>query len=74
VYFVELLYSSYLVTVLISQTYFCYVCGEFTPKSLAKSITPIAKKVYELYFGCKDGDQTQLGTTFMLQETFVVYM
>ena len=36
--------------------FFCYVCGEFTPESLPKSITPVVKKAYELYFGCKDGD------------------
>ena len=55
VYFVELL-SPCLVSVLIRQTY-CYVCGEFTPKSQSTSISPIVKKAYELYFGCKVADQ-----------------
>jgi len=44
-----------------SPNLFCYVCGEFTPKSLAKSITPIVKKAFELYFGCKYGNQTRAG-------------
>ena len=32
---------------------FCYVCGEFTPKSQRNTITPLVKKAYELYFGSK---------------------
>jgi hypothetical protein len=40
-----------------SPNLFYYVCGEFTAKSQTKFITPIVKKAYELYFGCKIGDQ-----------------
>ena len=40
---------------------FFYVCGEFTPKTQTKSITSIVKKAYDLYFGCKVGDQTRAG-------------
>jgi hypothetical protein len=35
---------------------FCYICGEFTPKSQKKSITHVVKKAYELHFCCKVGD------------------
>jgi len=42
-----------------SPNLFCYVFGEFTPKSQTKSISHIVKKAYELYFGCKGGDQTR---------------
>ena len=38
-----------------SSNMFCYVCGEFTQKSLRISITPIVKKKYELCIGCKLG-------------------
>ena len=40
-----------------SPNWFCYVFGEFTPKSQAKFFAHIVKKVYELYFGCKFADQ-----------------
>jgi len=40
-----------------SPNLYCYIYGEFTPKSQTKSTTPIVKKVYELYFGCKGGGQ-----------------
>jgi hypothetical protein len=44
---------------------FCYVCGavvlemcgDYTIKINRKIITPLIKKAYELYFGCKVGDQ-----------------
>jgi len=36
---------------------FCYVCGEVTLASQRCSITPLIKKAYRLYFGCKLGDQ-----------------
>ena len=36
---------------------FCYVCGEVTFKDRLRSLTPLVKKCYELYFGCKVGDQ-----------------
>lgn len=36
---------------------FCYVCGGLTFKSQRRNITPLVRKSYELYFGCKIGDQ-----------------
>lgn len=39
---------------------FCYICGEFTSKTQKVSITPLVKKAYELYFGCKVGDQDKM--------------
>ena len=35
----------------------CYMCGEVTLASKTHSITPLIKKAYHLYFGCKLGDQ-----------------
>ena len=36
---------------------FCYICGEMTLKRCRRRLTPHVKKLYELYFGCKVGDQ-----------------
>lgn len=36
---------------------FCYVCGDLTFKEQRRRLTPLVKKCYELYFGCKVGDQ-----------------
>jgi hypothetical protein len=36
---------------------FCYVCGQVTLKSQKRTITPMIKKAYSLYFGCGIGDQ-----------------
>ena len=36
---------------------FCYICGEVTFKKHQRTLTPLVKKCYELYFGCKVGDQ-----------------
>jgi len=36
---------------------FCYVCGEFTPKSQKRTITTDLRKIYGAYFGCRLGDQ-----------------
>lgn len=36
---------------------FCYICGEFTLKAQQRNITPVVRKAYELYFGCRIGDQ-----------------
>lgn len=36
---------------------FCYICGEMKFASQKKAITPFVKKAYQLYFGCKIGDQ-----------------
>ena len=38
---------------------FCYICGEFTPKSQLHNMTPLVKKGYEKYFGCMIGDQNK---------------
>jgi len=35
----------------------CYICGEVTFTRQRKAITAIMKKAYNLYFGCKIGDQ-----------------
>ena len=35
----------------------CNICGEVTFKSRRRSFTPLIKKCYEHYFGCKMGDQ-----------------
>jgi hypothetical protein len=40
-----------------SADLFHYVCGEVTSESQRRSITPIIKKAYHLYFGCKLDDQ-----------------
>lgn len=46
---------------------YCYVCGEFTVKAQRHSLTPLVKKAYKLYFGCKVGDQRQaLGPSYLL--------
>lgn len=36
---------------------FCYICGKVTLVSQKRTITPVIKKAYHLYFGCKLGDQ-----------------
>jgi len=36
---------------------FCYVFGEVTLVSQRRSITPLIRKAYHLYFGCKLSDQ-----------------
>jgi hypothetical protein len=36
---------------------FCFMCGELTFKSQRRNFTPLTKKCYELYLGCKVGDQ-----------------
>jgi len=36
---------------------FCYICGEMAFKSRRRSFTPLIKKCYEHYFGCKVGGQ-----------------
>ena len=40
-----------------SPNSFCYICGELTFKFQKRSFTPLIKKCYEHYFGCKVGDQ-----------------
>jgi hypothetical protein len=36
---------------------FCYVCGDLTFQDQRRRLMPLVKKCYELYFGCKVGDQ-----------------
>ena len=40
-----------------SRDTFCYICGEYTLKPQRRTMTALVKKAYELYFGCKIGDQ-----------------
>ncbi|XP_042233503.1 uncharacterized protein LOC121873827 [Homarus americanus] len=40
-----------------SPDIFCYVCGQFTPSDSQSNITPLLKRCYLAYFGCKLGDQ-----------------
>jgi len=40
-----------------SEDLFCYACGEVTLASQRRSIMPLIKEAYHLYFGCKLGDQ-----------------
>jgi len=35
----------------------CYICGKVTFKSRRRSFTPLIRKCYVHYFGCKVGDQ-----------------
>ena len=39
---------------------FYYVCGECTVKEHVKKITSLIEKAYELYFGCRIGDQDKV--------------
>ena len=36
---------------------YCYICGSFTLKRCRRQLSPHVMKLYELYFGCKVGDQ-----------------
>ena len=36
---------------------FCYICGEVTFVSQKRNMTAVIKKAYNLYYGCKIGDQ-----------------
>ena len=36
---------------------FCYICGELTVKAEKTALTPLVKKAYNFYFGCKVGNQ-----------------
>jgi hypothetical protein len=37
--------------------HFCYICGEMTFVKQKRTLSPLIKKAYHLYFGCKVGDQ-----------------
>jgi len=45
-----------------SSDAFCYICIEVTFKFRRRSFTPLIKKCYEHYFGCKVGDQDKSWT------------
>jgi len=36
---------------------FCYICGKVTFSTRKRPLTPMVRKAYECYFGCKVGDQ-----------------
>jgi hypothetical protein len=40
--------------------FFCYIFGQFTLGFQKRTIMPTIKMAYELYFGCKIGDQYKL--------------
>ena len=42
-----------------SSDAFCYICGDVIFKSRRRSFTPLIKKCFERYFGCKVGDQNK---------------
>jgi hypothetical protein len=42
------------------QNSFCYICGEVVLKSQRKPLSQLVRKAYELYFGCKVGDQDKI--------------
>jgi hypothetical protein len=50
---------------------FCYVCGELTFKSQRRNFTPLIKKCYELYFGCKVGYQDKYWAPYICCVTWV---
>jgi hypothetical protein len=39
---------------------FSYICGEVELKSQRKPLPQLVRKAYELYFGCKVGDQDEV--------------
>lgn len=43
-----------------SPNAFCYICGEVTFKDQRKPLSQLIQKAYELYFGCKIGDQDKI--------------
>ena len=53
---------------------FCYVCGEYTIKSNKKTITPLIKKAYHLYFNCKIGDQDKSWAPHIVYANCAVYL
>jgi len=42
-----------------SRDNICYICGEVTFSRRKRPLTPMLKKSYECYFGCKVGDQVK---------------
>jgi len=50
-----------------SMGLFSYVCGEVTLASQRRFVTPLIKKSYHLYFGCKLGDQDEVGAAHSVQ-------
>src|SRR5215469_12817604 len=53
---------------------FCYVCGVLTFKSQRRHFTPLIKKCYEQYFGCKVEDQDKIWAPHMCCVTCVRFL
>jgi len=51
---------------------FFYVCCEVTLASRRRSITPLIKKAYHLYFGCKLGDQDMKWTQHIVCKSWAI--
>jgi hypothetical protein len=49
------------------------VCGDYTIKLNRKTITPLIKKAYELYFGCEIGDQDKPWAPHIVCQLFSVF-
>jgi len=50
------------------------VCGEVTLASQRRSITPLIKKAYHLYFGCKLGDQDMKGVLHIVCKSWAILL
>jgi hypothetical protein len=50
------------------------MCGDYTIKLNQKTITPLIKKAYELYFGCKIGDQDKPWAPHIVCANYAVYL
>jgi hypothetical protein len=50
------------------------VCGDYTIKLNRKTITPLIEKAYELYFGCKTGDQDKPWAPHIVCANCAVYL
>jgi hypothetical protein len=50
------------------------VCGDYTIKLYQKTKTPLIKKAYELYFGCKIGDQDKPWAPHIVCANCAVYL
>lgn len=46
---------------------FCYIYGEIRFVSQKQNLSAVVKKTYNLYYGCKEGNQDKLAATYMLQ-------
>jgi hypothetical protein len=50
------------------------MCGDYTIKLNQKTITPLIEKAYELYFGCKIGDQDNPWAPRIVYANCAVYL